>query len=418
MDLLIWCQAFATTAPVRENKGVFAWIGNLFISLLEWLYDLTAAIGFPNWVLTIFLFTVIVKILFQPFMNKQMRSTRKMQLLAPEVEDLKRRYGNNQQKLSMETMKLYKEHGASPTAGCLPLLLQMPILIALFNAIRAYTPEDMSTFVAPLFGIDGSTIALADGTEVVLNLATASNQMPGLMGWVLPVLTGAATFLQQWLSTANRQDKQQRTMMIVMPLMFLWFARPFPALIAFYWIFYSLIGAAIMFPLMKYWEKKDRVQIEAARRAKEEEAERRRLKKAAAREAAAQRKQQRSGQTAYAVEEDDFAEDALLDEEDEEKAEQLAEEREFRQYLIRKGMTVKRKRMRLHPYSPEDEVVELAVLPNGSELELADVRAQFQAERRREQQTEQLRQMSGFGRLLGKRKKDADGPADADGGKK
>ena len=276
----------------------------------------------------------------------------------------------------------------------------------------------MSTFVAPLFGIDGSTIALADGTEVVLNLATASNQMPGLMGWVLPVLTGAATFLQQWLSTANRQDKQQRTMMIVMPLMFLWFARPFPALIAFYWIFYSLIGAAIMFPLMKYWEKKDRVQIEAARRAKEEEAEQRRLKKAAAREAAAQRKQQRSGQTAYAVEEDDFAEDALLDEEDEEKAEQLAEEREFRQYLIRKGMTVKRKRMRLHPYSPEDEVVELAVLPNGSELELADVRAQFQAERRREQQTEQLRQMSGFGRLLGKRKKDADGPADADGGKK
>lgn len=414
MNLLTLGQVVLAAAPAPQNKGVFAWIGNLFITLLEWLYSLTQAIGFPNWVLAMFLFTVIVKILFQPFMNKQMRSTRKMQLLAPEMEDLKRRYGNNQQKLSAETMKLYKENGVSPTAGCLPLLLQMPILIALFNAIRGYTPADMSSFTAPLFGFDGSTIALANGAEVTLNLAAASNQMPGLQGWILPVLTGAAMLFQQWLTTANRQDKTQRMMLIMMPVMFLFMTRPFPALMAFYWIFYNLIGALIMFPLMKRWEKQDRVKIEEARRAKEEEAERRRLKKAAAKEAAKKRQQQRAASAAYAVEEDDFIDDEEFDEEDEEQAEKRALEKAFQEYLVRKGITVKRKKMRLHPYSPADELVELAIMPNGAELELKNVRQQFLAERQREQQMEQMQQMGGIGKLFGRKKKDAAQDAQAE----
>lgn len=392
-------------AADAEKAGLGATIKGAFIWLLETLYQFTAAIGFPNWILTIFLFTLIVRLAIQPLMSKQMRSTRKMQMLAPEVEEIKKRYASNPQKMNAETMRLYKENDASPTAGCLPLLVQMPILILLFNAIRTYTPADpqmMANFTFPLLGID--------------NLSMFSNALPGINGWVLPVLSGAATFVQSWTSTANHKDKTQRMMLIMMPLMFLWFVRQFPALMAFYWIFYSLISAAIFFPLMKRWEKMDKEKIEAARKAREEEAEKKRMKKNAAREAAAaKRKQQQQKKASYTVEEGDFEpdeEELDLDDDDEEENPEKA----FQLWLVRKGITVKKKKMRLHPYSPADELVELGIWPNGREVTLASLRSEFDKEKMLELQKAQL-ESTGLGKLLTfGRKKKKDEPTDQDAG--
>ena len=100
---------------------------NVIVSFIEWLFTLTQSIGLPSYVLVVLILTILIKLLTQPLMNKQMRSTRRMQLLAPEVEEIKKRYATNPQKMNQLTMELYKEHGASPTAGCLPQVIQMPI---------------------------------------------------------------------------------------------------------------------------------------------------------------------------------------------------------------------------------------------------------------------------------------------------
>ena len=369
MNSLSLCQ-FIVFATEGEKVGVWQWIQNCFIAFLEWLYDVTGILlAEPNWVLAIFLFTLVVKLLLQPLMNKQMRSTRRMQLLQPEVDAIKKRFGSNPQKQQQETMKLYKAHGASPTAGCLPLLLQMPILIALFQAIRNYVPADTSNF--SFLWIDP--------------LSMSSAEMPGVYGWILPILAAGATFLQQWLTTANRKEKQQQMMLIMMPAMFLFFVRSFPALMSFYWIFYSLIGAAISYPIMKRWERIDRKKIDEMRKAKQEEEDKRRAKKLAAKEAAAKKKvPKKTSSPSYAVETSDFEQSEAVEEDevneedlDDEEKERRAEEAAFRDWAAKRGIKITKKKMRLHPFSPDAEVVELALLPSGKETDLARLRKEY-----------------------------------------
>lgn len=397
-------QIIFAVAETGDKTGLWQMIKNGFIIFLEWLYDMTAALGVPSYVLAIFLFTLVVRLLTQPLMNKQMRSSRKMQLLQPEIEQIKKRYANNPQKLQQETMKLYKENGASPTAGCLPLLVQMPILWALFDALRAYQPADLSRF----------------SFMWIPNLAESDPT-----GIVLPLLAAGATFLQQWITTANKTDRTQRMMLIMMPVMFFFFVRNFQALLAFYWIFYSLIGAAIYYPILKKWEKEDRKKIEELRRQKEEEEEQRRAKKAAAR-AAAKKGRKQPAKPGYAVEEGDFADQPEEeefadgpdedDEDGEEDAEQKAE-KQFRRYLAEQGIKVKKKKMRLHPYSLEEEEVEICLLPNGKERGIGELRREYKAKQMQQQQMAMLPELPKLGSLFGKgrKKEEAAKAAPADG---
>ncbi|MBR2783163.1 MAG: membrane protein insertase YidC [Firmicutes bacterium] len=233
--------ASAYSGPRTKVGKMFA---GWFASLFEWIYLLTYKIGMPSWILTVFLFTLIVRGAMQPLMGKQMRSSRKMQLLKPEMEEIKKRYASNPQKMNEATQALYKEHDCSPTAGCLPLLIQMPILIWLFGAIRTYNPLNSS--YEAIVNSNFSFLWLKDLAE------------PDPTGWALPLLVAAATFAQTWLTTADRTDRTQRMMMFMMPLMFFFFSRSFPALMCFYWFFYSLLSAAIMWPFMKKGKRKTR----------------------------------------------------------------------------------------------------------------------------------------------------------------
>lgn len=381
---------FALFATAGDKVGVWQAIKNAFIWVLELMYSFTELIGIPNWVLAMFLFTLVVKLLTQPLQMKQLRSSRRMAMLQPEVEELKRRFASNPQRQQQETMKLYKAHNASPTAGCLPMLIQMPILIALFQAVRFYVPADTTNF--SFWFISNLSMTSAEvGAEVGF-----------LAGWILPVLAAGSTFLQQFLQTANRKDQQQRIMMLMMPVMFLFFVRSFPVLMSFYWIFYSLIGAAITFPIMKHWEKIDKEKIEAMRREKEEEAERRRAKKMKARQAAEEekaKKRKSAAKPAYQTTESDFAVteieddiDAELDESllDEDELARREEEAAFQQWALDKGIRITKKKMRVHPWSTEDEVVELALLPSGKEVDLPKLKKQFSDWRVQEQMQKQF----------------------------
>ena len=89
-----------------------------------------------TWVLSIVSLTVVIRTLLIPLFVKQINSARNMQLIQPKLKALQQKYGSDRQRLGQETMKLYQEEGVNPASSCLPLLLQMPIFIALFNVLN------------------------------------------------------------------------------------------------------------------------------------------------------------------------------------------------------------------------------------------------------------------------------------------
>ncbi len=103
--------------------------------LLAWLYDLTGNFGFA-----IIILTIVFRIVLLPLGIKQIKSMQAMQALQPKIKEIQKKYKGNKQKVQEQTMKLYQEYGVNPLGGCLPLLLQFPILIAMYSVIRAPVP--------------------------------------------------------------------------------------------------------------------------------------------------------------------------------------------------------------------------------------------------------------------------------------
>ncbi len=221
-----------------------AWDGikDVFALFLEKIFEFTLLMGVPSYPLAILIFTIIVKVLLQPLMNKQLRSTHQMARVQPQLLEIQKKFANNRPKMQEEQMKLYKENNVNPMAGCLPLLVQMPILIALYSALRYFQP-------------------VAEHAAYYSFLWIPNLSQPDIT-WLMPVLVGASTFLQQWVSIVNKQDKTQRMMLIIMPIMFIWFVRSLPAGLALYWTFYSLIGAALQYYFNRKWAREDAIVAE------------------------------------------------------------------------------------------------------------------------------------------------------------
>ncbi|MEG1997510.1 MAG: YidC/Oxa1 family membrane protein insertase, partial [Clostridiales bacterium] len=310
--------------------------------------------------LALFIFTLILKLLLQPLMNKQLRSTRVMQRLTPQVNELKRRYASDQVKQNQKIMELYKENNASPTSGCLPLLLQMPILIALFEALRNFVPAHPEAYT--FFWIPN--LSEADPT-----------------GFVLPLLAAAATFFQQKVSTVNSTDRTQKMMLYIFPVMFFVMVRNFPAGLAFYWIFYSLIGAAIMIPLKRKWAVEDKKFAEEEEARKETELAAKKAKQAAAAAKKKKNAPKHAPKPMYQTEDSDMIVDFSSEfEPDELDFEAEPEEGEdIYHWLAHRGIRVKRKKMKLHPYSLEEEVIETCIMPDGKQLDISILQKEYQA---------------------------------------
>lgn len=221
-----------------------AWDGikDVFALFLEKIFEFTLIIGVPSYPLAILIFTIIVKVLLQPLMNKQFRSTHQMARVQPQLQEIQKKFANNRPKMQEEQMKLYKENNINPTAGCLPLLVQMPILLALYSALRYFHPvAEYAAYYSFLW---------------IPNLSQPDTT------WLMPVLVGASTFLQQWVSMINKHDRTQQMMLIIMPIMFIWFVRSLPAGLALYWTFYSLIGAALQYYFNRKWAREDAIAAE------------------------------------------------------------------------------------------------------------------------------------------------------------
>ena len=108
---------------------------------VEKIFELTQAIGFPSYAAAIVIITIIIKLILFPLNQKQIKSTKNMQVIQPQVMELNKKYANNPQKKSEELMKLYKEYNINPMAGCLPLLIQLPIIMILYRGLLNFTPR-------------------------------------------------------------------------------------------------------------------------------------------------------------------------------------------------------------------------------------------------------------------------------------
>lgn len=193
-----------------------------------------------SYALAIIVFTVFIKLALYPLTFKQLKSSRAQQALQPQLQELKAKHGNDKVKLNEETMRLYKENNANPIAGCLPTLIQFPILIGLYNSLYTLIREP---------GVHASflwikNLALPDFWSVVPPGST-QHIYNGL--FILPVLAGGLQWIQQrmMMNPAANQDPQQKMMnqmMQFMPLMVIFFGFRFPAGLALYWVTNTLVS--------------------------------------------------------------------------------------------------------------------------------------------------------------------------------
>ena len=204
---------------------MFQAIIDVLISIMAYFYSLTG-----NYGLSLILLTLLIKLVTWPLTQKQLESTKKMQALEPERKKLQEKYKNNKEKMNQALMELWKENKVNPAAGCVPLLIQFPVLIAMFQMLRA--PDRVAAAIP-----DFSPMFL--GIDITLYV----NQLPMAVAVGAVIITGGTTFLQQYL-TMSGTDKNMKMMLYIMPLMLAYFSYTFPAGLVLYWALNSILSVA------------------------------------------------------------------------------------------------------------------------------------------------------------------------------
>jgi len=199
-------------------------LANIVQQVLNVLYNFTASVGIPNLGLAIVLMTIIIKLVMYPLTKKQIQSTKAMMSIQPKMKALQEKYKDDKQRLNMELANLYKTEGVNPLAGCLPLLIQMPIMIGIFYGIRDYDyaahPEIVTSFLWL------KDISLSDPT------------------YILPILSALTTFIQTKQTMPDTGNAQNKIMMYFMPLFIGYISLTFPAGLVLYWVVMNIMQIA------------------------------------------------------------------------------------------------------------------------------------------------------------------------------
>lgn len=196
-----------------ESKGIW---NEYIVYPLSWFIKEVAHFLGGSYGLSIIVVTILIRLVILPLMIKQTRSTKAMQALQPQMAELKKKYSSKDQKtqqlLQQETMALFQQHGVNPMAGCFPLIIQMPILIGFYHAISR-------------------TRAIAEDSFLWFDLGSKDPY------YILPIIAGITTFIQQKMMMAGTEQNPQMAMMTwMMPIMIVVFAFNFPAALSLYWV--------------------------------------------------------------------------------------------------------------------------------------------------------------------------------------
>lgn len=220
---------------------IFDILTNPFIAVMVLLYQVLA----QNYVLAIIVFTVLVQLITFPLTRSQLQSTKKMQELQPRLKKLQEKYKGDREKLAQAQMELYRQYGVNPAAGCLPLIIQMPVLIGLYSAIShtlAATPLQVLDLHHRLIIPDLATRFPLNNHFMWLNLGLPDTTP------ILPLLVVATTWLRTKLTTPTPTDPKDptaatsRTMLVMMPLMIGLFSVNFASGLSIYWVASNVVG--------------------------------------------------------------------------------------------------------------------------------------------------------------------------------
>ena len=222
---------------------------------------LTILYGFThNYGVAIILLTVLIRLILYPLMQKQMVSMREMQKIQPLMKAVQEKYKNDKERLNKELMALYKEHKVNPMSGCLPLLIQMPILILLFQTLRVFKYHIPNTEI-----IDGGFLWIAsqveivkDGLPAMVGGLAAPEQLislgDGIFGLsyigILPFLVAGSMYIQQKMTSpggaagkdGGSSAQTQKMMTIMMPLLIGFMSFSLPSGLTLYWFTSTLLG--------------------------------------------------------------------------------------------------------------------------------------------------------------------------------
>lgn len=222
----------------KVMEGPFLEILRPISNLFSWLFRVLKNV-IPNYGIIIILVSILLKFLFYPLTHKSFESTHKMQKVTPMMKEIQQKYKNDPRTMNEELRKLYKEHGVSPLGGCLPILLQMPIIFAIYPVIRYSIDMRQSGF-----------LWLPDLSE--------PDQL-----MILPIVMAIFMFIQQKLMTPSREkiagmdEKQQaaqqsqKMMMYLMPVLMFFIFKSLSSGLVLYWTVFSVIGT-----IQQYFIKK------------------------------------------------------------------------------------------------------------------------------------------------------------------
>jgi YidC/Oxa1 family membrane protein insertase len=232
---------------VASTSGFWAPLENALKWLLQLFYRVV-----PNWGVAIILLTLFVKLLFFPLTKKSSETTLRMQALSPKIKELQEKYKENPQKLNAEMAALYKREGANPVAGCLPILLQLPIFFAMYNLFNNHFDLRGAMFI-PGWIPDLSL------PESIWNFAPFT--LP-ILGWndirLLPfIYVGSQLLYGKITQTPDQKGNAQMKMMLyVMPIMFFFILYNVPSGLLVYWIFSNVLTLFQQLIINKYMAKK------------------------------------------------------------------------------------------------------------------------------------------------------------------
>ena len=202
--------------------------------ILGTIYNIT-----NNYGISIILLTLLIKLVLFPLSIKQVQSTNKMTKLQPKIKELQEKYKNDKETLNKKTMELYSENGANPLSGCLPLLIQMPILFGLFGVLR-----DPALYVfhgnleATSIAINTSFLWLKnlDAPDLISNVLASGPSWLLAMPGVFPIISAISTYFSMSMTGSSQQSgAQMKTFSLMMPLMILYMGQKFASGLMLYW---------------------------------------------------------------------------------------------------------------------------------------------------------------------------------------
>jgi YidC/Oxa1 family membrane protein insertase len=206
------------------DLGWFWFLAQPALWLLTRLHDATG-----NYGVAIIIITILQKIGFYPLTQKSYKSMQAMQAIQPKLEALKERHKGNKQKMNQEMMELYKRHGVNPFGGCLPMVIQIPIFIALYNALGS----SVELWRAP-FALWITDLSAPDTLFVVPFAIPYLGAAFAFRG--LPLIMGISMFVQQKMSPTAGDPRQAQMMLYLMPVMFTFIFWGMPSGLVLYWL--------------------------------------------------------------------------------------------------------------------------------------------------------------------------------------